>query len=36
MPRYIAQNAQRLWGHPMVAWMISDPASDGGRYTVSW
>ncbi len=31
---YIEQKAQRLWGQPMVAWMINDPASDGGRYTV--
>jgi hypothetical protein len=31
---YIEQKAHRLWGQPTVAWMISDPASDGGRYTV--
>jgi hypothetical protein len=28
---YIEQKAQRLWGHPIVAWMINEPASLGGR-----
>ena len=28
---YMAQKVQALWGHPKATWIISEPASQGGR-----